>query len=146
MWKCWHMKYRIYSKYLDTLTPYHTWTNIGLRPFYYRLMCLQAVGCVTNSVDPDQTPRSAASDLGLHCLPRHICPSAYGQYCSINLIQTVHSFHKSISRREKWRLTATCASVETDQFSLVTRHEIFMRCYFTVFDVGTVHTTIKPCI
>ena len=23
----------------------------------------------TNSGDPDQTPRSAASDLGLHCLP-----------------------------------------------------------------------------
>ena len=23
-----------------------------------------------NSADPDQTPRSAASDLGLHCLPR----------------------------------------------------------------------------
>ena len=23
----------------------------------------------TNSVDPDQTPRSAAYDLGLHCLP-----------------------------------------------------------------------------
>ena len=22
-----------------------------------------------NSVDPDQTPRSVASDLGLHCLP-----------------------------------------------------------------------------
>ena len=22
-----------------------------------------------NSVDPDQTPRSAASDLGIHCLP-----------------------------------------------------------------------------
>ena len=22
-----------------------------------------------NSVDPDQTPRSAASNLGLHCLP-----------------------------------------------------------------------------
>ena len=22
-----------------------------------------------NSVDPDQTPRIAASDLGLHCLP-----------------------------------------------------------------------------
>ena len=22
-----------------------------------------------NSVDPDQTPRSAASDQGLHCLP-----------------------------------------------------------------------------
>ena len=24
---------------------------------------------LANSVDPDQTPRSAASDLGLHCLP-----------------------------------------------------------------------------
>ena len=24
---------------------------------------------VRNSGDPDQTPRSAASDLGLHCLP-----------------------------------------------------------------------------
>ena len=22
-----------------------------------------------NSIDPDQTPHSAASDLGLHCLP-----------------------------------------------------------------------------
>ena len=25
--------------------------------------------CKANSVGPDQTPRSAASDLGLHCLP-----------------------------------------------------------------------------
>ena len=24
--------------------------------------------CMANSVDPDQTPRSVASDLGLHCL------------------------------------------------------------------------------
>ena len=26
-------------------------------------------GLFVNSGDPDQTPRSAASDLGLHCLP-----------------------------------------------------------------------------
>ena len=32
---------------------------------------------MVNSVDPDQTPRSAASDLGLHCLPRSVCPK-YG--------------------------------------------------------------------
>ena len=25
---------------------------------------------LANSGDPDQTPRSVASDLGLHCLPR----------------------------------------------------------------------------
>ena len=27
------------------------------------------VELIANSGDPDQTPRSAASDLGLHCLP-----------------------------------------------------------------------------
>ena len=30
---------------------------------------------MANSVDPDQTaPREEQSDLGLHCLPRPICP------------------------------------------------------------------------
>ena len=29
---------------------------------------------LANSVDPDQTPHSAASDLGLHCLLRTVCP------------------------------------------------------------------------
>ena len=33
-----------------------------------------------NNVDPDQTPRSAASDLGLHCLLRHVCPNTKGNY------------------------------------------------------------------
>ena len=30
--------------------------------------------CMANSVDPDQTPHNAASDQGLHCLQRPICP------------------------------------------------------------------------
>ena len=30
---------------------------------------------VANSVDPDQTPRCAASDLGLHCLLRSVLPN-----------------------------------------------------------------------
>ena len=29
---------------------------------------------MANSVDPDQTAPLGAADLGLHCLPRHICP------------------------------------------------------------------------
>ena len=29
------------------------------------------------SVDPDQTPRSVASDLGLHCLLKSVCLSEY---------------------------------------------------------------------
>ena len=34
------------------------------------LLCFIEIPVVnSNSVDPDQTPRSAASDLGLHCLP-----------------------------------------------------------------------------
>ena len=36
-------------------------------------MCLKIPGRVANSVDPDQTPRSAASDLGLHYLLRSVC-------------------------------------------------------------------------
>ena len=32
-----------------------------------------------NSVDPDQTPRSLASDLGLHCLPMsHLWDTRHG--------------------------------------------------------------------
>ena len=30
---------------------------------------------MANSVDPDQTPLSAGSDLGLHCLLKTVCPS-----------------------------------------------------------------------
>ena len=30
---------------------------------------------MANSVDPDQMPHSVASDLGLHCLQRPICPN-----------------------------------------------------------------------
>ena len=38
-------------------------------------VCLK--GGMTNSVDPDQTaPREEQSDLGLHCLPRRVCPKA----------------------------------------------------------------------
>ena len=32
---------------------------------------------IANSVDPDQTPPLEQSDLGLHCLPRPICPKRY---------------------------------------------------------------------
>ena len=32
-------------------------------------------GWVANSVDPDQMQHSVASDLGLHCLLRHVFPN-----------------------------------------------------------------------
>ena len=36
---------------------------------FFIITCLKKTAFNANSVDPDQTPRSAASDLGLHCLP-----------------------------------------------------------------------------
>ena len=39
---------------------------------------------LANSVDPDQMPHSVASDLGLHCLPKPICPSIWGYIGTIN--------------------------------------------------------------
>ena len=38
---------------------------------------------MANSVDPDETPRSAASHLGLQCLLRPVCPNTYGRYGSV---------------------------------------------------------------
>ena len=34
---------------------------------------------MANSVDPDEMPHSAASDLGLLCLLRPVCPNTYGK-------------------------------------------------------------------
>ena len=43
---------------------------------YYLLMCLKYIAiCMANTVDPDQMPQNAASDLGLHCLQKPICPN-----------------------------------------------------------------------
>ena len=42
----------------------------GVWSFFLLLPCFIEMPLVNaNSIDPDQTPRSAASDLGLHCLP-----------------------------------------------------------------------------
>ena len=41
------------------------------------MVCLNTAAQVANSVDPDQTPRSAASDLGLHCLSTEASLSEY---------------------------------------------------------------------
>ena len=40
---------------------------------------LKTAGQVANSVDPDQMPHSVASDQGLHCLLKPICPNISGK-------------------------------------------------------------------
>ena len=45
---------------------------------------------MTNSVDPGQTPRPAASDLGLHCLQRPICRNTLGYYGILIELENTH--------------------------------------------------------
>ena len=64
-------------KFLNSRTPenccnYH---KIGTVLFYYRVIGPKDADGMANNVDPDQTaPREEQSDLGLHCLPRHVRP------------------------------------------------------------------------
>ena len=48
--------------------------------------------CMANRIDPDQMLHSVASDLGLHCLQRLICPNTlgyYGMYSRTSVTQTL---------------------------------------------------------
>ena len=36
-------------------------------------------------MDPDQTPHYAASDLGLHCLLKHVCPNTLDKYIMLSV-------------------------------------------------------------
>ena len=87
-WAWWWLKrsactatvYRIYPKYSDISTPYHICSKIWTSTIHYPILCLKIAGWVANSVDPDETPRSAASHLGQNCLLRPVCPNTYGKY------------------------------------------------------------------
>ena len=46
---------------------------------------------MANSVDPDQTLHSAASDLGIHCVLRPVCP-------------TIKYYRKKINYQAQWLL------------------------------------------
>ena len=75
-----HNVYRIYPKYSDTSTPYHICSKIWTSTTHFPMLCLKIAGWMANSVDPVETPRSAASHLGLNCLLRPVCPNTYGKY------------------------------------------------------------------
>ena len=60
--------------------PYHICSKIWTSTIHYPMLCLKIAGWVANSVDPDETPRSAASHLGLNWLLRPVCPNTYGKY------------------------------------------------------------------
>ena len=47
---------------------------------------------MSDSVDPDETPCSVASHLGLHCLLRLVCPYTYGKYGTVFTIKMPFKF------------------------------------------------------
>ena len=77
---CLLSNHRIYPKYSDTSTPYHICSKIWTSTIHCPMLCLKIAGWVANSLDPDETPHSAASHLGLYCLLRPVCPNIYGKY------------------------------------------------------------------
>ena len=44
------------------------------------MLCLKIAGGVADTVDHDETPRVAASHLGLHCLLRSVYQNPYDKY------------------------------------------------------------------
>ena len=64
------MYYRKFPKYSDTQNICCNHSKIWTVWLYHRVMNPNDADGMANSVDPDQTE----SDLGLHCLPRLICP------------------------------------------------------------------------
>ena len=64
--------------------PYRSYNSNN--SIFYPSSCLKLAGWMANSVDLDQTPHIAASDLGLHCLHRPVCQKSYGKYMEINRI------------------------------------------------------------
>ena len=86
-----HPKYSIYLKYLDTSTLDHSCSKIWTSTIYYSMLCLKIAGWIASSVDPDETPHSAASHLGLHSLLRPVYPNTHSKY-SILLLPHEVSF------------------------------------------------------
>ena len=65
-----------FPKYLDTQKICCNHSKIWTMWLYHRVMSPNDAGGMANRVDPDQTAQEQSdqqSDLGLHCLPRHIC-------------------------------------------------------------------------
>ena len=67
-------------------------------------MSLQTARGVENSVDPDQTPHSAASDQGLHYLLMPVYPitySAFEIFKKVVVFYFYFFFHCALVRRRK---------------------------------------------
>ena len=98
--------------------PYHTCSKMWTSTIYSPMLCINIAGWVVNSVGPDETPRSAASHLGLHCLLRPVCPKTYGKYgikmtCN-DLADRVLQLKMQMRRHTLWICILTDVSAYTN--------------------------------
>ena len=71
------LSYLKFPKYSDTQKICCNHSKILTMWLYHRVMSPNDADRMANSVDPDH---NCSSDLGLHCLPRHICPKTWDHY------------------------------------------------------------------
>ena len=69
--------YRKAPKFLDVRKLCCNLPKIQIKKPNLRVFCQKDANGIANSVD---TGAKEQSDLGLHCLPRPICPKAYDHY------------------------------------------------------------------
>ena len=66
--------YRKVPKFSDARKLCCNLSKIQTKKPNLRVFCQKDANGIANSEDPDQTAPEEQSDLGLHCLPRPICP------------------------------------------------------------------------
>ena len=69
----------LHTVFIISIGTHYLLTIIALKFELVHYITYRCVGdiavCKASNVDPDRTPPSAASDLGLHCLQMFICPN-----------------------------------------------------------------------
>ena len=78
-----------------------------------------------NSGDPDQMPRSAAFDLGLHCLPIIIL--------RVSRLQWVNTYNKNLSAKGVSSASTWFTLLEVHVLMLSALSKIFSRRHFVIF-------------
>ena len=99
-----------------------------------------------NSVDPDQTPRSVASDLGLHCLPTSLLWSARLKLFRLLTVPRLFlcsgsPVHNDVCNRVVLSFSSLYLSVSQEGCASLVGHFLARLCYiFYCF----VHTSFFP--
>ena len=86
---------------------------------------------MANSVDPDETPHSAASHLGLNCLLRPVCPNTYGKYGIASLVCVNNgsvSDNEDLPRSSQIRVYTICSDNFISIFMINIVHFLWYTC------------------